>query len=203
MYIFKIYVGFNFFFFFLVFTRLYGRDGRNRKKIENTSLIFDFSFLKSICHNLFVQHYFASLNSFVTQLNENQDTGKKIYIFFSYTLFFVLLLYMTAWLFLEYSTQSQISNVKSYPVCKIDTTDPSLKLGLTFEVTQLLYINHMYKSTFSFSFSHFLHAKIFLLYSIITYLNSDLDSDLDSNLSIPSGKSDESWCVSHHCFYYF
>jgi hypothetical protein len=84
------------FFLFLVLTHLYGRDGRIRKKIVNTSLIFDFSFLQSICHKLFVQNYFASLKSFVTHLNENQSTGKKIYIFFSYTLFFVLLLYMTA-----------------------------------------------------------------------------------------------------------
>jgi len=57
-------------------THRYGRDGRDSKKFEDKSLIFDFPFLKSISDKLFVADYMLSLNTFVLLLNEQTTTGE-------------------------------------------------------------------------------------------------------------------------------
>jgi hypothetical protein len=71
-----------FLFFFLALTHTYGHDGRNHKKFENNTLLFDFSFLQSIVDKSFVENYMSSLNSFVLQLNDCINKGEYKYFFF-------------------------------------------------------------------------------------------------------------------------
>jgi hypothetical protein len=60
---------------FLVLTHRYGRDGRDSKKFEDKSLVFDFCFLQRIAEKTFIQDYKLALNSFVVLLNEKPKTG--------------------------------------------------------------------------------------------------------------------------------
>jgi len=64
------------FLLFLVLTHRYGRDGRDSKKFEDKSLLFDFTFLQSIVDKAFVHDYMQELNTFVNFLNNPPKTGK-------------------------------------------------------------------------------------------------------------------------------
>ena len=61
---------------FLALTHRYGRDGRDSKKFEDKSLLFDFNFLQAIVNQQFVNDYMTALNSFVLLLNENTKPGE-------------------------------------------------------------------------------------------------------------------------------
>lgn len=79
------------FFILLVLTHRYGRDGRDSKKFEDKSLVFDFCFLQRIAEKSFINNYKSALNSFVNLLNENPKTGKLPILYLS-SLFALLLI---------------------------------------------------------------------------------------------------------------
>lgn len=66
----------NKFFMFSVLSHLYGRDGRDTKKADQKSLIFDFEFFTQLIEPTFIDALTASIASFITQINENQSPGK-------------------------------------------------------------------------------------------------------------------------------
>lgn len=61
---------------FSVLSHLYGRDGRDTKKADQKSLIFDFEFFTQLIEPTFIDALTASIASFITQINENQSPGK-------------------------------------------------------------------------------------------------------------------------------
>ncbi len=58
------------------------KDGRETKKFEDKCLLFDFEFLKSIADPVFVERYKNSLSTFLTLLNENNNSGMILNIRF-------------------------------------------------------------------------------------------------------------------------
>jgi hypothetical protein len=113
----------------LVFTHRYGKDGRETKKFEDKCLLFDFEFLKSIADPVFVERYKNSLSTFLTLLNENNNSGMILNIrFFTFSIY----------LFTDFSNYSTISDVRSFPVAQLETTEFAVRIILSFEVKSTL-----------------------------------------------------------------
>lgn len=61
----------------LVINHQYGKEGREQKKIDTKSLLFDFTFFKQLAQPNFVQQFNEKLNTFVNQLNTSHESGKR------------------------------------------------------------------------------------------------------------------------------
>ena len=92
----------------LVLTHRYGRDGRDTKKYEDKCLLFDIEHFKHMTDKKFTDHYNTCLKEFIDLLNEDTKS--------------------------DFSMFSTISDVRTFPVARLKTSDPSVKIMLSFEV---------------------------------------------------------------------
>ena len=85
----------------------YGNNGRDERKVDTKSLIFDFEFFKALTDSTFVTHLKEKLNTFVTTLKEGKKTEKL--------------------------QASSLFDIKTFQVANINTTDSTIGITLFLE----------------------------------------------------------------------
>lgn len=54
---------------------MYGRDGRDSKKVDTKSILFDFEFFQHLSQKDFIFNLNAGIHQFTQLLNENRNKG--------------------------------------------------------------------------------------------------------------------------------
>jgi len=65
----------NCFFLVLALSHLYGREGRDSKKIDTKSLLLDFECFKHLSHPDFIAKLNVGIHDFLQQINEKKHIG--------------------------------------------------------------------------------------------------------------------------------
>lgn len=125
-------------FFCLVLYHLYGRDGRDSKKVDTKSIMFDMEMFQVLTRQDIIDDIRNNITTFVEAINNNQYPGNTKYIF-DIWLDYDLCLFVTA-----YSSDIAVSDVKSRNISSIQTTDPSVIIDITLEVLSNNNYNHAY-----------------------------------------------------------
>lgn len=68
-------------FFCLVLYHLYGRDGRDSKKVDTKSIMFDMEMFQVLTRQDIIDDIRNNITTFVEAINNNQYPGNTKYIF--------------------------------------------------------------------------------------------------------------------------
>jgi hypothetical protein len=118
--------------FFSAINHCYGANGRDLKRVDLKSLLFDFELFQVLTEISFVNHLKSKFDTFVSTLVEEKKTGIKISIIaiFFYTDTRITFIFTC----LEHEQSSSLFDVKTFQVASINTTDPSISINIYLEV---------------------------------------------------------------------
>lgn len=100
-------------------------EGREQKKIDTKCLLLDYQCFQTFTNETFIQKLQSSIDQFSNKLSENpKGIINKLFLKNN------LLNYN----FLDSSSNTSLSDIKSFKFAEITTSDPSINIALTLEV---------------------------------------------------------------------